>query len=120
MVSVHVQAHVTDTCGSATWKIISVSSNEGSHGSGHTAPDWKITGDHTLKVRAERAGGGSGRIYTITIQATDLSGNTALGTVTVTVPHDHSNPAKQPPHGNQGNQGDKGNSGKSGSPAKKK
>jgi len=129
MVSVRVQAHVTDTCGSATWKVISISSNEGGNakGNGHTAPDWKITGDHTLKVRAERAGGGSGRVYTITIQATDLAGNTALGTVTVTVPHDHS--TKQPPHGNQGdkgdkgdegNHGDKGNSGKSGSPAKKK
>jgi len=100
MVSVRVRAVVTDTCTSATWKIISVASNEAedAKGSGNTKPDSRITGDHTLQVRAERSGGGSGRIYTITIEAVDLSGNTAHATVTVTVPHDHgkSKPAKPP------------------------
>ena len=92
MVSVRVQAHVTDTCGPSTWKIVSVSSNEAADakGSGHTATDWQITADHTLKLRAERSGKGTGRIYTITIQATDASGNTSRKTLTVTVPHDHS------------------------------
>ena len=91
MVTVKLQAHVTDTCGTTTWKITGVTSNEAADaiGSGKTATDWQITGDHTLKLRAERSGKGSGRIYTITIQAKGASGNTAQKTVTVTVPHDH-------------------------------
>src|SRR5262249_26800309 len=90
LASINVQARVTDTCGPATWKITSVTSNEsaGSKGSGKTAPDWQITGDHALKLRAERSGTGSGRIYTITITAKDASGNTATKTVTVSVLHD--------------------------------
>lgn len=89
MVSVQIHADVSDTCGSATWKITKVTSNEtvDSKGSGHTSADWQITGNHTLKLRAERSGKGHGRVYTITIQATDQAGNTAQSTVTVSVPH---------------------------------
>lgn len=90
LVSVAVHATVMDTCSDTTWKIISVSSNEAADakGSGHTSPDWKITGDHTVKLRAERAGGGDGRIYTITLQAEDAAGNLSdTKTVTVSVPH---------------------------------
>ncbi len=89
MITVQVHADVADTCGPATWNIISVTSNEAvdAKGSGHTSPDWQITGDHTVKLRAERSGKGSGRIYTITIKASDPSGNTAQNTVTVTFPH---------------------------------
>src|SRR5438094_3205807 len=70
MIAVKVHAVVTDTCGPATWKILRLSSNEAvdATGSGHTATDWKITGDHTLTLRAERSGKGHGRVYTITIQ----------------------------------------------------
>jgi len=99
MVAVRVQAQVTDTCGPATWKIIAVGSNEAADakGSGHTSVDWKITGDHSLQLRAERSGNGNGRVYTVTIQTIDLSGNTSRATVTVTVPHDHSNAKPKPP-----------------------
>jgi len=99
MIPVKVHAEVTDTCGPATWKVLRVSSNEAADakGSGHTATDWKITGDHTLTLRAERSGKGTGRVYTITIQASDVSGNTAQKTVTVTVPHDQSKPSQKPP-----------------------
>jgi hypothetical protein len=88
-VNVEVNAVVTDTCGSATWKIISVTSNEAvkGRGDGHTSPDWVITGDHTVKLRAERSGKGNGRNYTITVQATDDSGNVSTPeSVTVSVP----------------------------------
>lgn len=90
MINVTVRANVTDSCSTTTWRIISVSSNEPVNGlgDGDTAPDWQITGDHTLKLRAERSGRGHGRVYTITIQAQDTSGNTSTATVTVSVPHD--------------------------------
>lgn len=92
MVPVRVSAVVTDECGPATWEIVSISSNESSKavGSGNTARDWKITGDDTALVRAERSGKNkAGRIYNITLQATDGSGNkSAPRRVSVTVAHD--------------------------------
>jgi hypothetical protein len=57
-------------------------------GDGNTAPDWVITGDLTVKHRAERSGKGSGRIYMITVKCADSSENSSTDTVTVTVPHD--------------------------------
>jgi hypothetical protein len=43
-----------------------------------------------VKLRAERDGTGSGRVYTITINATDAAGNVTSTPVTVSVPHDNS------------------------------
>jgi len=95
MVTVPIQAVVTDACSSTTWRVISVSSSEGvkAKGSGNTAPDWMITGPHTVQLRAERAGGNKdGRVYTITIQAKDAAGNLSeTSTVQVTVPHSRGN-----------------------------
>ena len=91
-VKVNVTANVTDTCNAASWKIVKVQSNERGHatGSGHTAPDWQILDDHTLNLRAERAGSGKGRIYTVTLQAQDAAGNLSLTRkVNVTVPRIH-------------------------------
>lgn len=69
-----------DTDPAPTAKITGVTCNE-------QAPNsWLITGDLTLKLRADRWLRGTGRIYTITVQCTDASGNAATGTVTVTVP----------------------------------
>ena len=92
MVAVQIHARAMDSCGSATWKITHVSSNEAvnGRGDGNTSPDWQITGAHTLKLRAERSGRGGDRTYTITVQAKDASGNVSgLKTVTVTVPKSH-------------------------------
>ena len=89
MVTVTVSARVTDQCGPTAWKIIEVTSNEsaGMIGSGNTTPDWVVTGDHTVSLRAERSGTGSGRVYSITIQARDVSGNLSdPEVVTVRVP----------------------------------
>jgi hypothetical protein len=89
MVSVVVQASVSDDSGVAAWNITSVQSNEAinGRGDGNASPDWLITGDHTLQLRAERSGNGDSRIYSITVQATDASGNLSEPeTVTVTVP----------------------------------
>jgi hypothetical protein len=91
MVSVTVNPNVFDNCDpNPICKIISVSSNEPQNGlgDGDMAPDWKITGDLTLSLRAERSGKGKGRVYTTTVMCTDLSLNTSKGTVIVTVPSD--------------------------------
>jgi hypothetical protein len=91
MVLVHVAAQVTDACGPTQWKITSIRSNQAvdARGSGHTSPDWQITGDHTALLRAERSGKEGARIYTLTVQATDAAGNLSQKkTVEVIVPHD--------------------------------
>jgi hypothetical protein len=71
-------------------RIVDVTCNEpvNSPGDGNTDPDWEITGDLTLNLRAERSGTASGRVYTIHLECTDASGNIAAATVDVTVPHD--------------------------------
>jgi len=93
MVTVPIQAVVTDACGATTWRVVSVSSSEAvnARGSGNTSPDWKITGPHTVQLRAERTGGNKdGRVYTITIQAKDAADNLSeTATIQVTVPHNH-------------------------------
>ncbi len=68
---------------------LSVTSNEPINGTGDgdTAPDWIILDAHHLQLRAERAGNGNGRIYTITITCKDAAGNTSTRTVAVSVPH---------------------------------
>lgn len=91
MVPVAVEMDVTDACdANPTCRIVSVSSDEVANGKGdgNTAPDWTITGALTLELRAERAGPGDGRVYTIVIECTDASGNVASRQVFVTVPHD--------------------------------
>jgi hypothetical protein len=57
-------------------------------GSGSTNFDWRITGELTADLRAERSGQGNGRVYTIHIELVDEAGNRSTGTVTVLVPHD--------------------------------
>jgi hypothetical protein len=43
----------------------------------------------SVDLRAERAGTGPGRVYTITVQCVDDSGNTATAVAQVTVAHDN-------------------------------
>ena len=90
MASVSIAAVVTDAVDSTPFThIVSVESNEAVDGTGDgdTSPDWEITGDLKLKVRAERSGNGDGRIYTITVESRDDFGNSSTKTVTVTVSH---------------------------------
>jgi predicted outer membrane repeat protein len=44
----------------------------------------------TLRLRGDRQGGGSGRVYLVVVTATDALGDTATSACTVVVPHDHS------------------------------
>ena len=77
-------ADVSDQCsGPATCQIDAITSNEA------LAPeDSQITGPLTVRLRAERLGEGTGRVYAIVIKCTDRAGNNSFKTVTVTVPHD--------------------------------
>jgi hypothetical protein len=81
LVAVTITVSAVDGCGgSVRCRITSVTSNE------PLGDDWIITGDLTLKLRAERLNKGAGRIYTITVVCTDAAGNEATKTVTVSVP----------------------------------
>jgi predicted extracellular nuclease len=77
---------------SPTITLVSVTSNEPDDGLGDgDAPnDIVILNDYTFQLRAERAGTGAGRVYTITYLATDACGNWTEASATVTVPHDMS------------------------------
>jgi hypothetical protein len=88
MVPIRVRVLARDECGPVTSRIVSVTSNEpeDSGGDAHTAPDWEITGPLTLKLRAERSGKGTGRVYTITVESTDGAGNSATAMTRVCVP----------------------------------
>jgi hypothetical protein len=55
-------------------------------GDGDTSPD-AIVQDSATLVRAERAGGGNGRVYAIAFSADDGRGGACSGSVTVAVPH---------------------------------
>ncbi len=79
-----------DACAAAlSVQLLSATSNEPDNGlgDGDTVNDIVINSDGTLSLRAERSGKGSGRVYTVTYQATDIAGNTTVSTATVSVPH---------------------------------
>ena len=91
LVAVELKVSAWDACDpQPVCAIVSVESSEPEDGlgDGDTAPDWVIDGDLSVQLRAERAGTGDDRVYTITVECTDASGNSTLGTTTVVVPHD--------------------------------
>lgn len=88
---VPVTVSVSTSSPAASCRIASVSSNQPINGTGdgNTSPDWIITGDLTVLLRAERAGNiKTDRVYTITVECADTFGNTTTQNVLVTVPHD--------------------------------
>ncbi len=60
------------------------------NGDGHTYQDIVITGDRTFEVRRERQGASDGRVYEVTFEVTDGSGNVAQASCAIGVPHDQS------------------------------
>jgi hypothetical protein len=87
---------IQDTCGgllspsTAHAEITCVTSNEpdNGHGDGNTINDIVILDDHTLKLRAERDGGGNGRVYKVHFRVKDQAGNPQNGVCSFVVPHD--------------------------------
>lgn len=61
---------------------------ENSGGDGNTLNDIVIAANcKSVQLRAERDGGGNGRVYTITFRVRDAAGNTTTKTAKVIVPH---------------------------------
>lgn len=90
----------TDSCntslGVSSVVIEKVTSDEveNGNGDGNTSNDIVIDANcKSFQLRAEREGGGNGRVYTITFKVTDASGNVGRTTALVVVPH---NPGEAP------------------------
>ncbi|HEX8558538.1 MAG TPA: alpha-amylase family glycosyl hydrolase [Pyrinomonadaceae bacterium] len=87
MVDVALGYTAADDSGGATCSL-GVASNEPVNGAGDgdAAPDWVVVDEHRVRLRAERSGGGAGRVYTVTVTCADAAGNSASRSATVTVP----------------------------------
>lgn len=88
MVDVAVSYTVSDNCDPTPSCTLSVTSNEPQNGTGDgdTGPDWQVVDAHKVKLRAERAGSGSGRVYSIAISCADSAGHVGTAVTTVSVP----------------------------------
>ena len=100
MVDITATVMITDICDAAPTVVLSsITSDEPDdavgNGDGNTVNDIQGaiigTPDYKFKLRAERAGEGDGRVYTITYTATDASGNSASSSATVVVPYERGN-----------------------------
>lgn len=97
MVKIVATVTVNDNCDVAPRVVLtSVVSNEPDDapgdGDGNTINDIQGaeigTEDYVFHLRAERAGSGNGRVYTVTYTAIDASDNSASASATVVVPHE--------------------------------
>ncbi len=90
-VPVAADVMVSDVCDPApSCRVVAVGSNqpENAPGDGDTEPDFAITGDLAVELRAESAGVRDTRVYTVTVSCTDVSGNVESAQAEVYVPHD--------------------------------
>ena len=83
-VSYRAESNCQGTCS------LAVTSNEPVNGTGDgdTAPDWVFVDANHVQLRAERAGTGTGRVYTITITCTNSAGQSSKS-LKVVVPLRH-------------------------------
>jgi endonuclease G, mitochondrial len=89
LVDIVVSYAATDASGAPVCAL-TVSSNEPVNGpnDGNTSSDWTVfpLDPHRVQLRSERAGTGTGRIYTITATCSDGYGHSTSNSTTVTVP----------------------------------
>ncbi|PYT17129.1 MAG: hypothetical protein DMF51_03185 [Acidobacteria bacterium] len=96
MVDVAASVAASDACGTPAVSLVSIASTEPDNsagtGDGNTVNDIQgpVPGsdDFNFALRAERDGGGGGRVYRVTYSAVDGSGNRSVTTSFVFVPHD--------------------------------
>lgn len=96
MANIFIEANASDNSGEPVTLSVIITSNEPQDGlgDGDMSPDWtELTIDQengiiAFQLRAERSGLGDGRIYTISITATDTSGNSSTANLEIIVPHD--------------------------------
>lgn len=96
---VTIAANASDDSGGPVTLAVTVESSDlpDADGDGNTIPDYAILDDGNadgtirLSLRAERAGKGDGRVYTITITATDEAGNSSTCEVEIRAPHSKGN-----------------------------
>jgi len=96
LVPVTIWANGADNGGGNLFLTARVESSEplDAAGDGSTEEDYVVTppdnaaGTVLVQLRAERSGTGDGRVYTVTITATDTSGNSSEAKVNIRVPHD--------------------------------
>lgn len=87
MKNVTINTTFTDNCPGTTYKITGVTIKQGEFPGDNVNPDWEITGDHTVNLRAEIPRKGVKRIYTVAITCTDAAGNTSTSSADVVVAH---------------------------------
>ena len=95
MLEVQIQSDVSDNSGLDTQLAVEVTSSEPPEfdGDGNFQPDYEIVNVDsysdliTLNLRSERSGKGDGRTYTVSVSATDSSGNTSVATLEIRAPH---------------------------------
>ncbi len=93
---VTIAANAFDNGGGVITLGVTVQSSEPADaaGDGSMIPDYYLdsvndeTGIIELRLRSERAGIGDGRVYKISITATDVSGNNSVAIVEIRAPHD--------------------------------
>jgi len=89
MRAVTIEANAADNSGGPVTLDVEVTSNESD------PEDWIIdsvdseSGVIELQLRAERSTSGDGRVYTVTITATDEASNSSTAAVEICVPHDN-------------------------------
>jgi hypothetical protein len=91
LVDVGLTTTATDSCVGAlpvTAAVFADEDDAAGRGAGRHSPDVKQ--DPDLRLRAERMGGGDGRVYLVRVSATDPSVNVGHACCTVAVPHDRS------------------------------
>ncbi|MFC1895626.1 hypothetical protein ACFL0Q_03045 [Thermodesulfobacteriota bacterium] len=96
MVDIIIEVAASDNSGGPVILSASITSDEPIEGlgDGDMTPDWTEpfidsgNGLITFQLRAERSGTEDGRVYTVTVTATDGSGNSSDAQVEIIVPHD--------------------------------
>lgn len=89
-----VNYNISDNCNTSPSYTFDVTSNEAVNGTGDgdTDPDWEIIDDHHIRLRAERAANGNGRVYTIIITANDGCNAAVTSSAQVVVAHNITGP----------------------------